>query len=310
MKNILLVLSLLAFQHFSAPAQIVNACKKCIVLAEQAGYRVAIADVPSQKIIWEWSPRKSNIKPEHVKWFSNISDAKPVYGTKYILVTASGGGVALVRVADKKAVFYAYAGGNTHSAEVLPDGNIVSASSNGNYLCLFHVDTTSFPDKVYSKHIHAKFGHNVVWDSKRQLLWTASMNQIKAFKYNFNCTTPDLKLVDSLKLQGTESHELFPVYHENELWLTDTGAVYRFNPVTRIITKTNFSQRNIKSVSSGPQGFPIIEIKPTEQWWTDAVTDTENHIIFQQKGLKIYKARWFLPNAFSYPVDDQFRICR
>ena len=104
------------------PAMSVADCKQCIVLAEQLYNRAAIADVNAQQIIWEWRPEQSNVKPAHVKWFSNTSDVKPVYNGKYLLVTASGGGVALVRIADKKTVFYAYAGGNTHSAELLPDG--------------------------------------------------------------------------------------------------------------------------------------------------------------------------------------------
>jgi hypothetical protein len=77
-------------------------CKQCIVLAEQLYNRAAIADVNTQQIIWEWRPEQSNVKPAHLKWFTNTSDIKPVYNGKYLLVTASGGGVALVRIADKK----------------------------------------------------------------------------------------------------------------------------------------------------------------------------------------------------------------
>src|SRR5262245_64231171 len=136
----ILVLSTTYARQTDPPASVAD-CKKCIVLAEQAQHRVAIADVASKKIFWQWTPETSNVQPEHYKWFSSISDAKIVYNGKCILTTASGGGVALIRIADKKTLFYAYAGGNTHSAELLPDGNIVSASSHGNYLMLFRVDT-------------------------------------------------------------------------------------------------------------------------------------------------------------------------
>jgi hypothetical protein len=291
------------------PASVAD-CKKCIVLAEQAQARIAIADVPSKKIIWEWKPETSVKSPDHVKWFSNPSDAKMVYNNQYVLMTASGGGVALVRIADKKAVFYAYVGGNTHSAELLPDGNIVSASSTGNYLTLITVDTLQFPEKVLTKNIPIDFGHNVVWDHKNQLLWTAAGTELKSFTYNVNCTQPDLTLTETIHLPGKEGHDLFPVYQENALWFTNTTNVYKFNIATRALAQADIIQANIKSVSSGPDGFPVIVIKPKESWWTDEVVDAKGNSVFYQQGLKIYKARWVLPNNFSYPANHSMKQCR
>lgn len=281
-----------------------------IVLAEQSEHRVAIADVNTKQITWDWKPATSNVKPEHVKWFSNISDAKVVYNGKYVLTVASGGGVALIRIADKKTVFYAYAGGNTHSAELLPDGNIVAASSTGNFLTVFKVDTLQFPENVYSKKVHIEFGHNVVWDSKRQLLWSAGLSQLKSFTYNFNCAQPDLLLKDSIAIPGHEAHDLFPVYGEDALWLTNNGGVYTFDIRTKKIKKAAVPQAKIKSVSSGPAGYPAIVLQPTESWWSDAVLDAKGQPVFKQAGLKIYKARWVLQNAFSYPANEEIHLCK
>ncbi|WP_298737079.1 DUF6528 family protein [uncultured Chitinophaga sp.] len=272
-----------------------------IVLAEQSQHRIVIADVPAQQIIWEWKPALSNVKPAHMKWFNNPSEAKVVYDGKYVLTCASGGGVALVRIADKKTVFYAYAGGNTHSAELLPDGNIVTASSTDNYLMLFSVDTLHAPGEIYSKKIPIAFGHNVVWDKQRKLLWSAAMSELKAFRYNFNKAQPDLIPDTVIALPGTEAHDLFPVYGEDALWLTNTTHVYKYKLSAHQPEQCNTPyQAHIKSISSGPAGVPVIIIKPKTSWWTDEVIDTTGKRIFFGEGLKIYKARWVLPNSFSY----------
>jgi hypothetical protein len=288
----------------------VQNCTKCIILAEQLQQRVAIADVNLKKIIWEWKPEMSNVKPEHLAWFSDVSDAKLVYNGKYLLATASGGGVALIRIADRKTVFYAYAGGNTHSAEILPDGNIVSASSTGNYLTVFKVDTTLGAAAVHSKNIATEFGHNVVWDNKHQVLWSAAMNKLKSYRYNFNCAQPDLTLLETISIPGTEAHDLFPVYGTDSLWLTNTTNVYVFDTDTKQLVQANTPQEDIKSISSGPAGFPTIISHPKEQWWTDEILDISGKSIFKQSGLKIYKARWLIVNTFSYPGGDSIKQCK
>ncbi|MBC9929727.1 DUF6528 family protein [Chitinophaga qingshengii] len=286
----------------ASPDTAVNNCQRCIVLAEQAEHRVVIADVSSGKIIWEWKPALCGVQPEHVKWFNNPSEVKAVNNGKYILTTASGGGVALIRIADKKTVFYGYAGGNTHSAAILPDGNIVSASSTGNYLMVFKTDTTGYNANGYTKKIQVAFGHNVVWDAARQRLWTAAMDSMIAYRYNNDRQAPDLLRDTSMLLPGTEAHDLYPVYGENSLWLTNTTHVYRFDVNTRKLSPAPTIQANIKSVSSGPAGFPVIVCKPKVSWWTDEVLDAQGKRVFMQAGLKIYKARWVLPDLFSEPV--------
>jgi hypothetical protein len=292
------------------PPASVKDCKKCIILSEQSQSRVAIADVASKKIIWEWKPADTGMKTEHVNWFSNMSDAKVVYDGKDILATASGGGVALVRISDKKIMFYAYAGGNPHSAEVFPDGNIVSASSTGDHLTLFKVDTVNFPDNVYQKKIFIEFGHNVVWDRKNQLLWSAAREEMKVFKYNFNCNAPDLTEIESIAIPGMEAHDLFPVFGEAKFWLTMKSNVYTFDVASKTAKLADGLQSNIKSVSSGPKDFPVIVIQPKEQWWTDEVKDIKGNSVFYQQGLKIYKARWLVDNSFSYPENDLLELCK
>lgn len=286
-------------------------CKRCIILTDQAEPAIDIVDAGRNgRIMWSWNAHQSNMDEGKVKWFSAPDDAKPVYNKKYLLINASGGGVALIRIADGKAVFYAFAGKNPHSSELLPDGNIITASSTDNRLVIFHVDTTVAADEIYKKIIHLPFAHNVVWDKKRQVLWSAGDNHLYKFEYNFNCQKPDLILKDSIQLPGNDAHDLFPVYGRDALWLTNTHAVYSIDMKTKKVSLAEFKYtNNIKSVSSGPDGWPTIIMKPKEQWWSDEVMDTKGNTVFQQQGMKIYKARWFLENDFSYPSEDKMKVC-
>ena len=69
----------------------------------------------------------------------------------------------------------------------------------------------------------------------------------------------------------------------------------------------NFSQPNIKSVSSGPEGFATVLMIPKEgEWWNSKVVDTAGRTVFEKSGMQIYKARWFLDNPYSYPAKHDF----
>lgn len=279
-------------------------CLRCIVLTDQSVPSVDIVDIKrDDRIIWHWTAKKSNISFDKIKWFNAVDDAKPVYDLKYLLINASGGGVALIRIADKKAVFYAYAGKNPHSSELLPDGNIVTASSTDSRLIIFHVDTTAASNKMYKDTVSLPFAHNVVWDKKRQVLWSAGDNYLYKLEYNFNKTQPKLTKVDSFALPGKDAHDLFPVYGKDSLWLTNTNGVYVIDMKTIEVTSVDFKYyQHIKSVSSGPDNWPTIIMKPKTKWWSDQVIDKEGNNVYTREGMKIYKARWFLPNPFSYEL--------
>jgi len=285
-------------------------CKKCMILCEQSQNRIIIVDPAAKRIVWEWTANASNVAQDHIKWFDHPDEVKPVYNNKFVLITASGGGVALVRISDKKTVFYAYAGGNPHSAEILPDGNIVSASSTGNFLRLFKVDTLNLPDNISYKTYPIIDGHNVVWDKRRHVLWAASGNQLYAYAYNSDCTDPALTLKDSVSLPG-KLHDLFPIHGSDGLWLTTDMHVYTFDISDRKFRLAKVKPSDhIKSVTSGPVDFPVIMIHPTEKWWTDEVISSTGEPLFAEDGLKIYKARWFLENHFSYPDDHRLKVCQ
>jgi len=282
-----------------------------LVIADQSQNRVIIADITAKTIVWEWKPAGLLT---NASWFVNMSDAKAVLNNQYILATASTGGVALVRIADKKTLFYAYAGnGNTHSAELLPDGNLVAACSTGGYLLLFKTDTAAAqPYSGYTKKIALADAHNVVWDNKRQLLWSAAGNKLYAYRYNFNCTQPDLALTDSITLPASGCHDLFPDYGRDSLLLSTSSKVWAVNLTARTVASISNYAR-IKSVSPGPLPYVTVlmqSIDTDQQWWNDTIIDLNANSVYQLAGLKAYKARWLLDNSFSYPANATLTLCK
>jgi len=219
----------------------------------------------------------------------------------------AGGGVALIRIADKKAMFYAKPGGNPHSAEVLPDGNVVVASSTGNLLSVYvyngadsYVSRPAFTMPVHS-------AHNVVWDRKRGCLWTATGAQLLKLAYNGKRTAPELTQVRSYDMAAgnTDAHDLAPVCGEDAMYVSTNQHVYKFDcAAEKFLDVEIFQQNTIKSISTGPEGYSTIVMRPTSggsNWWSAEVCDMKGNRLFNRAGYQIYKARWYVENPFGYP---------
>lgn len=284
---------------------------KVIAIVEQSQNQVALVNAATGETQWQWTPSDSDLTAEEQAWFDLPDEVKPIYNCEYLLITASRGGVAIIRIADKRVMFYACPKGNPHSAELLPDGNIVVASStdgtaDGDKLRLYKVDFQKRYAPAPVATYPLAFGHNAVWDRTNQLLWATADNVLNAYSYVQAEGKPALVLQNSYPLpegQG-DAHELFPVYALNQLWLTTVGAIYKFNVSTKVFQRFNASTSgNIKSVSSGPAGYATILLYPTQSYWSDKLIDTGGRSVYQKDGYKIYKGRWMLKNTFSYPED-------
>ena len=272
--------------------------EKAYVLAEQFRRAIVIRDAVTQHNIWSWDPYTACVPAAQQGWFVNPSEVKPVFNRRYILMTASGGAVALIRISDHKLMFYANCGQNPHSAEILPDGNIVTAESKSGEINTFVVDTVKV---LGAKANTLKIGnaHNAVWDRKRSYLYvtgtiSGGVTALFRFKYNGDRTNPKLTNQTRIYTFTNESggHDLFPVYgEEDKLWLTAASAVYKFD-LTGITDATT-------NDSAEPDG--ILMLKPTEEWWAEGLVNEKGEELFKMDGAKLYKGRWMIDNTFSYP---------
>ena len=249
---------------------------------------------------WTWEASDSDELSGYESYFDNLSEVRPVNGGADLLICATGGGVAMVHVADKSVKFFATPMGQPHGIELLPDGNVVVACSvtydgNGNMLKVYKVPGSGMAPRVTSpwRTVFNYSGHNVVWDSTNGILWATSDNVINGYTYDELSMTLSLSL--SVQLPTGNAHDLYPVYGQNSLWVTTGSAVYIFNTDTHKYQRVDTAYSdNVKSVSSGPDGFPILISYPTVDYYTDSVIDISGVEHFNKPGSKIYKVRWMI----------------
>ena len=189
-----------------------------------------------------------------------------------------------------------------HSAELLPDGNIVAASSSDNRLRLFCtvVDSASFVDYTLPS------AHGVVWDHKRQVLWTIGHDKLRTYQYNFDRLQPELTLLDSISLPDPGGHDLFPRLKGKTLFVTTGEHVWEFDPETQsfLTTLPMHLEGNVKSICESYSDGRIAYMQACESWWCDTIQFVNPLGQGILKEARFYKARWMVENPFSYGSVD------
>ena len=282
-----------------------------VITCDQSGPRLTIykggADWNApDSVVWNWEPSDS-LPAAEAKRFSAIDECKPALNDSAVLTNASAGAVALIRLSDKKVLFYGFAGGNTHSVALLPDGNVVSASSTGRFLALFATPEGEREADAEATPIYKTFeldqAHGVVWDAKRKTLWALGYGALVGYEYVGTKSEPDLREIFRLPLEGKyrSGHDLYPASGYDALVTTDGTGINVFDPEKRTLTRVA-DYRNIKSVSVSPDGETLV-LQPTEEWWSESVLygDSSERAAGTKNGARFYKARWFVPNRFSEP---------
>lgn len=257
----------------------------------------------SSKVIWSWSAIESLEIPENEKgWYDYLAEAKPVKQSSQLLIAGgSGGGVALVRSNDKKILFHAYGGESPHSAELLPDGNIVAASSQDNLLRLFY----AVPNRTKYVDLALPSAHGVVWDFKRNYLWALGLDTLYAVKY-LAAESPALAIINRYALPSHDGHDLFPRMNGQTLLVTTQKGVYEFDPQTGIFRALEpFSKfGDVKSIAELSDNSGVAIVQGIFQWWNDTVMLFNPEQNKRMYGARIYKARWNAANSFSYGPEN------
>jgi Family of unknown function (DUF6528) len=236
---------------------------------------------------WSWQPRGA-------QW-RNLSDVKfrSYGGRNTVLVTASGGGAAIIDHATHRVTWSAQPGGNPHSIELLPTGAVVVASSTGNRLSLYGKGRTTDPTLV-----EFSDAHGVLWDAATHRLWVLG-RKLCSYQLAGSATSPELTGRTCMDAKIDGGHDLSPV-HGNavELWFSTSKHVYVYNVNrgTRSPAAGRIDNRSIKSVGNQPGGLVITTQVKGEN--ADGTWGTGNVWLYNQNGS--YVGNRFRPGAAIY----------
>ncbi len=265
-----------------------------ILCADQADNRIRLVDplTPGDRKTTLWCYPPDDEKP--LKYRPTDAKRVEIKGETFILA-AYHGRVRLVRFSDQKLIkdFSTYS--SCHSAELLPDGSIVSVNSNHGMLRL-HRSEDEFVDH------ELPYAHGVTWDKERKCLWV-----LGDFLYRFNYTGGNLSLEHKFKMPKTPTgHDLFPVRKEAKLLVSNNDGLYLFDIATGKF-ETVSELTGIKSASQDADGSIWVsepkKIEGAKDWQSDGFIPvrpkelTTGHTI---EGALFYKARWWQKVSFSY----------
>jgi len=255
--------------------------------------------------IWSWRAGDSpEIAVRHRAWFRAMDECRPVLGGSAVLVSSSSaGGIALVRRADKKCLFYA-GGRNAHSAALIDDdslgrpGKLVAGafSFRSDHLRLYSLAAPTLPAR---REWLMRLGgaHGAVWDRTRQVLWALGSDELLKLEV-IRGERASAEVLKRWKLPGRGGHDLFAL-DEGRLAVTVGDGAYQFDlkaeefsPLAGLAGKAN-----VKSVCRHPTTGEIIYTQG-EPVFTNKVRFLGGHDLVLPVS-DLYKARWNAPDALG-----------
>jgi hypothetical protein len=208
---------------------------------------------------WTWSPTSANGFSGLTGAWGLPSDVKlRMKGTAYVaVVTDSRGLAALIGYPSGQRLWATNVGSanNPHSAELLPDGNVAVAASNGGFVRVYTASQGSGSAAYVSYPLPD--AHGVQWDPTRQVLWVLGGTKLAALKISGTAAAPKLTEVASVPGLTAGGHDLTPVLENHDLlWVSTGSKVYQVSKSTATIV-TTLNEAGIKSINSMPNAQEV-----------------------------------------------------
>lgn len=199
--------------------------------------------------VWEWNPRLEKTCQYFYFVGNGIDDAKLRYSSYYktdvVIATSSKGWAAVIEYPSGKVLWESPVSYGPHSIEMLPNGDVVVASSGGNNWSkngtLFYFALSSGSTTVTSS-INLPSAHGLCWDPEQKILWGLGMDEITGYRViDGGTSNARLEAVDGKRvtfLRDNGGHDLSPVFGQpGKYWATCVGGLWLFDSHTMTVTK-------------------------------------------------------------------------
>jgi hypothetical protein len=186
---------------------------------------------------------------------------------------------------------------------MLPGDRIAVATSgheieappkNPNQLIIYDART---PEKeLYSTEL--PWGHGVVWDPHRRILWALSHRDIRAYRLaEWESEHPSLDHLFSVDLPEGGGHDLYPMTDSPFITVTTNAHCWVFDRDKRSfkLHPQLGEARLVKSISVNPVSGQVIYVQAEGgNWWGEHVRLLAPEGELHRPGERVYKARWNL----------------
>ena len=260
---------------------------------------LALGDGPSpaNRKVWSWrATGDSGIPADMHALFRTTDDCKPVDGGRRMLISSSGGAVALVDRETRTASFSARVT-NAHSVEMLPGGRIAAAASvstagTGDRLLIF--------DAASGKELASdalRSAHGVVWDDARAVLWALGGDVLRAYRISGAAGAIRLERTYELPLPSEGGHDLVPIPGSSQLFLSTVRRCFSFDRERRQLAPHDVlgDRANIKSYHVHRRTGRVVYVQAeSPNWWAEHLHFQRPDATLRLGGERLYKARWIV----------------
>ncbi|HEY8955484.1 DUF6528 family protein [Chitinophaga sp.] len=223
---------------------------------------------------WTWSPTTGlGFSANEIKSFGGGTDFKVRKMTtrqnaSYAAISDNGM-AALVAYPSGQRVWSKLISGNLHSAELLPNGNIALAASDGNWIRVYAASQGA-DNSTYAEFTLGA-AHAVLWDPVINGLWvigqdlTNNAHILTALAVGGTDANPELTELKQYRvtLPTVWGHEVSAYYgNTNLLWVTTNGGEYVFNKTTKTFSMAPTNNLTfVKGMGNQPSG-QIVLVRP------------------------------------------------
>lgn len=226
-------------------------------------------------------------------------------------VTDSRGLAALIPYpAGNKKLWGANVGGNPHAAEVLPNGNVAVASSNGGWVRIY-TSSQGSDSATYAEYKQPS-AHGALWDPVREILWTIGNSEIAGLKISGTAAAPEISVHVRLQVDRLNGHDIQPVYGDaDRLWVASGGKVYQYVISTNSLDLAypgtdKISRVGVKAIGNQWSGQVVQTVtddaktpkggcSTRNNWCTESVDFFQPDSVRTAPGAAFYKARIMNP---------------